>query len=272
MSKTLLIIGAAIALLTGGYNASADITLRLFISTSINDSGLINYLIPSFKQRHSLSIDISVVGTGKALQMGRIGAADVVWVHSPSDEQKFVAEGYGINRRTVMRSDFVLAGPAHDPAQVAGSGDIVTAMQRIAERRAMFVSRGDDSGNNKRELALWRKAKLDPYGSDWYLETGAGMADSLALAETKDAYILIDRATFLVHRSAEYQLLLEDSANLANPYSVIAINPARNSNANLEAARVFIDWLISPEGQQLIADFKHQGQQLYFPSADSDQP
>ena len=240
-------------------------TLRLATTTSVDNSGLLKHLLPRFAENNPYQIQLTVVGSGKALRMGRSGEVDVVWVHSPRSEKKFVDEGYGINHHQVMRNDFVLVGPESDPAGISSASDVADALKKIANSQLVFVSRADDSGTNKKELLVWQLADIDPVGNDWYLETGTGMAATLKMAEAENAYLLIDRATFSVRQEKGLKILLEDSENLSNPYSVIAVNPAKNSNINHLAATRLISWLISTEGQQAIAGFKHDGQQLYYP-------
>lgn len=240
--------------------------IRMAATTSIENSGLLKYLLPKFMRQHDCEVDLTVVGSGKALRLARTGKVDVVWVHSPPAEMNFVAQGYGINRQTVMRNDFVLVGPTDGPGNIAAADNILQALQMIAKQGLRFVSRGDDSGTNKKELSLWERAGIDPYGSDWYLETGVGMAASLLIAQEEQAYMIIDRATFEVRHGEGIGLLLKDPVNLSNPYSVIAVNPDRNAGVNLKGANEMINWLVSREGQGLIESYTHRGQQLYYPT------
>lgn len=239
--------------------------IRLAATTSIENSGLLKFLLPKFSARHPYEFDLRIVGSGNALRLGRTGKVDMVWVHSPAAEEQFVEEGYGKNRQTVMRNDFVIAGPTTDPGKIASAANALDALARISSLKLPFVSRADDSGTNKTELALWKKANIDPYGQHWYLEAGLGMAAALQLAEQKNAYLLIDRATYTARNAQKLQILLEDLVNLANPYSVIAVNPAKNDGINANAVGIFIDWLISAEGQQAIGDFQYDGKQLFTP-------
>jgi tungstate transport system substrate-binding protein len=267
MRQFLLLITLFIPLLSYAENETSNETLlRLATTTTVEDSGLLEYLLPFFLKRHPYKVDLLVAGSGKALRMGRTGAVDVVWVHSPPAENKFIEQGYGINRQTVMRNDFVLVGPGNDPGGIATASNIFEAFQRIASKELLFVSRADDSGTNKKELSLWKKAGIDPYGADWYHESGAGMAESLLLAQQENAYMIIDRATFEVRHGEGIRVILEDPINLFNPYSVIAVNPEKVKGVNDVGVSKLIDWLVSKEGQELIEAYTHRGQQLYFPT------
>lgn len=247
-------------------NAAPSGVIRLATTTSVDNSGLLKHLLPRFLEQHTYEIDLKVVGSGKALRMGRTGDVDIVWVHFPPAEKQFVDDGYGINHQTVMRNDYIVAGPADDPGNIVSAGNIIEAFQRIARNQHLFVSRGDDSGTNKKEISLWKQAGIDPYGTEWYMESGVGMAASLEMAQKKVAYVLIDHATFVVGHEEGFTLLLEDPINLSNFYSVIAVNPDKNSGVNLDGANDFIEWLISPTGQETIAAYSHKGQQLYKPT------
>jgi tungstate transport system substrate-binding protein len=239
--------------------------LRIGMSTSLDNSGFLEFLLPKFLDRYPYDIRLSIVGSGKALRMARTGKVDMVWTHSPGDEEKFVASGQGVKRRVVMRNDFILVGPGMDPAGVASTSNAHEALKKIADGGFMFASRGDDSGTNKKERLLWKAINTDPYGEDWYLETGGGMETTLKIAQENRAYTLIDRATFVVRNTGDYEILLQDPDGLSNPYSVIATNPASHKNINFIAASRLIDWLTSQEGQGYIADFRHNGEQLYQP-------
>lgn len=242
--------------------------LRLATTTSVENSGLLDHLLPFFSKEHPYELNVTVLGSGSALKMGRSGEVDLVWVHSPKAEQKFVDDGFGINHKTVMHNNFVLAGPSDDPARIANASDAFEALKRIQQTQQQFVSRGDDSGTNKKEIGLWQQMMDDyPAGEDWYLETGTGMAKSLATANEQNAYILIDKATFMVRKYPNQSLLLEDNKNLSNPYSVIAVNPDKFKHINAEGAITFIDWLSGPDGQQAIAGFIFDNEQLYFPAS-----
>ncbi|MEJ2213843.1 MAG: substrate-binding domain-containing protein [Gammaproteobacteria bacterium] len=244
--------------------AESSHTLRLATTTSVENSGLLTYLMPHFKIKHPYEVDVSIVGSGKALRLGRTGAVDVVWVHSPASEMRFVEEGFGVNHHTVMRNDFVIAGPKHDPAKIADSADVLAALKKISDSNATFISRADDSGTNKKEISLWKKLDYDPVGEDWYIETGSGMAESLKTAEKQQAYIMVDRATFVVRHGPSFKILIEDPDNLSNPYSVVMVNPEKHSATNTVAAGDFITWISSDAGKSAIESFQHNNQQLYF--------
>jgi len=267
MKYKLCVVGIVLILASAGavYAESAK-TLRLATTTSVDNSGLLDFLLPEFKKDYPYDVTVTVVGSGKALRLGRSGAVDVVWVHSPASERKFVDEGFGVSHKTVMRNDFILAGPVDDPAQISSEKNIHDALKKIASAGTLFVSRGDDSGTNKKELSLWDAVGVDPVGEDWYLETGQGMGASLKTAQQNKAYIMIDRATFVVRHDASYKIVLEDEGNLSNPYSVMAVNPTKQKAINFQAAINFIDWLDSPRGKLMIAAFKHDDEQLYFPA------
>jgi len=256
----LMIVGFA-----GTAFADSAKPLRLATTTSVENSGLLDFLLPEFKKDFPYDLKVTVVGSGKALRLGRTGGVDVLWVHSPASEKKFVDEGFGVRHKTVMRNDFVLAGPVNDPAQISTEKNILDAFEKIAAKQQLFVSRGDDSGTNKKEISLWDATGTDPVGEDWYLETGQGMGGSLKTAQQNGAYIMIDRATFVVRHDESYKIIVEDAGNLSNPYSVIAVDPSKQEGINFQGAINFIEWLDSPEGKGIIASFKHNNQQLYFP-------
>lgn len=265
MRRILLLIALLIPGLAYAQESGSKSLIRLAGTTTIESSGLLDYLLPFFLKRHPYKVDLVIVGSGKALRLGRTGGVDIVWVHSPPAEKKFMDQGYGVHRKTVMRNDFILVGPADDPGKIASADDILQAFQMIAAKGLPFVSRADDSGTNKKELLLWEKAGIDPYGNDWYLESGQGMAASLEMAEGEAAYMMIDRATFEVRHGRGFKVLLEDPGNLSNLYSVIAVNPKRYKTVNYEGAKELIDWLVSKEGQALISDYTPRGTPLYLP-------
>lgn len=239
--------------------------LSLATTTSVENSGLLKHLLPLFVSEYPYDIKLTVVGSGKALKMGRSGEIDIAWVHSPASEKKFVLDGFGVKRHTVMRNDFIIAGPVHDPANITGSTDVFQALKTIAAKPAPFVSRADDSGTNKKELSIWKTTGIDPVGEDWYLESGTGMGNTLKMAENHNAYLLIDRATFAVLHQKNLKILLEDPQNLSNPYSVIAVNPGISGDINSKAASNLIDWLRSEKGKRAISSFQYNGLQLYHP-------
>jgi tungstate transport system substrate-binding protein len=260
-----LIYLAALLLTLGVAHAGDD--LRIASTTSTEATGLFGYLLPAFENRCACKVSVIAVGTGKALKLGENGDVDLVFVHSRADEEKFVAQGFGIDRRDVMYNDFIMVGPKSDPARVRESKSIGDVMKRIVETNQTFVSRGDDSGTHKKELLLWKAADIQPQGT-WYLSAGLGMSEVLMMASERIAYTLSDRSTYTVlAQKVELDILFSGDAALHNPYGVIAVNPARFPDINHALAKQFTDWITSNDGQQLIAGFKVNGQQLFFPSA-----
>jgi len=241
-------------------------------TTSTEQSGLFKHLLPIFERNTGIQVRVVALGTGQALDMGRRGDADVVFVHAKALEEKFVAEGHGVKRSEVMYNDFVLIGPKSDPAGVSGGKDIVRAFQEIRKTRAAFVSRGDRSGTHFAELELWKAAGIDigKEKSSWYRETGSGMGPALNTAAAMNAYILADRGTWISFRNrADLGVVLAGDRRLFNQYGVILVNPAKHAHVKKEMGRAFIDWLVSRDGQQAIADYRIGGEQLFFPNADS---
>ncbi len=257
-------------LLVLGYNgsqAAGNPVLRMATTTSTENSGLLKALLPAFTQRTGIEVQVLAVGTGQALRLGQNGDVDVVLVHAPPAEKKFVAAGYGINRRAVMYNDFVIVGPADDPAGIAKAKDAADALARIAAGRQTFVSRGDDSGTHKKERRLWKKAGVQP-GGDWYREAGQGMGKVIQIAGELHAYTLSDRGTWIAYRDkSPLHIDFQGDAALYNPYGVIAVNPERFPDINYFAAMEFIAWLTAPEGQRLITDYQIAGQTLFTPMA-----
>jgi tungstate transport system substrate-binding protein len=239
-------------------------------TTSTQDSGLFGYLLPIFKAKTGIEVKVVAQGTGQALDTARRGDADVVFVHAKPEEEKFVADGFGVRRFDVMYNDFVLIGPRNDPAGVNGSRDIVAALKAIVTKAAPFVSRGDRSGTHQAELALWRDAGIDIAGSKgaWYRDIGQGMGAALNTAVAMNAYALSDRGTWIAFRNrGDLVLAVEGDQRLFNQYGVILVNPAKFPHVKKELGQQFIDFVLSPEGQQAIADYKIAGQQLFFPNA-----
>jgi tungstate transport system substrate-binding protein len=249
-------------------NVQADSpVLRMATTTSTENSGLLDVILPKFETLSGLDVQVLAVGTGQALRLGCNGDVDVVLVHAPAAEQKFVDDGCGVNRRQVMYNDFVIVGPPADPAGVAHSRNSADALARIAKSRSTFVSRGDDSGTNKKELTLWQKAGVKPEGR-WYREAGQGMGKVLQMSGELDGYTLTDRGTWLAYRAkSPLKLLYEKDPALYNPYAVIAVNPERYPDSNYIGAMTFIGWITSPQGQQSIADYRIEGQTLFTPLA-----
>jgi len=243
--------------------------LKLATTTSTEDTGLLDYLLPEFTKDTGYEVQVIAVGTGQAIEMGEAGDVDVILVHSRAAEDKFVEEGYGVDRRDVMYNDFLIIGPADDPAGIKGEPDVLKAFAAIKEKQAPFVSRGDDSGTDKKEKGIWQKANITPEG-DWYIEVGQGMGDTFRMADEKKAYTLIDRGTYLALKD-NYQLepMVEGSPDLLNPYGVIPVNPEKHPNVDFEGATAFAEWLTSEKGQKMIGEFGVDkfGQQLFVPDA-----
>jgi tungstate transport system substrate-binding protein len=244
--------------------------LILSTTTSTQDSGLLDVLIPAFQQASGYTVKTASVGSGQALQMGKDCNADVLLVHSPTDEKTFMDGGYGSDRRLVMHNDFIVVGPKTDPANVQGTHSAVEAFTAIANAKAPFISRGDKSGTNSKELALWKAANITPAG-DWYQQSGQGMGATLKIANEKDAYTLTDRATYLANRDQleSTVIVLEGDNSLLNVYHVIQVNPDKCSKLNVDGAKAFADYVVSAEGQALIAKFGVDkfGQALFTPDA-----
>jgi len=272
--RILLLMAAALAwALPWSQVLAQDKYIVVASTTSTEQSGLFSHLLPAFESDTGIKVRVVAVGTGQALDMGRRGDADVVFVHARSAEEKFLAEGQGVKRFPVMYNDFVLIGPKSDPAHVGGGHDIVAALQAIKAAQAPFVSRGDRSGTNIAELKLWKEARIDIARDKgpWYRDTGQGMGPALNSASAMDAYILSDRATWLSFRNrGNLGILVEGDKRLFNQYGVMLVNPDKHPNVKVELGRKFIDWLVSPRGQEVIASYKLGGKQLFFPNAGSD--
>lgn len=263
----------AIALLLGAGGIGAqDKFIVVQSTTSTQDSGLFDHILPMFVKKTGIQVRVVAVGTGQAIKNAQNGDGDVLLVHAKPAEEKFVAEGWGVERYDVMYNDFVLVGPASDPAGIAGTKDATAALKRIADSKATFASRGDDSGTHKAELGLWKAAGVDVTSASgsWYRETGSGMGPTLNTAIGMNAYTLADRATWASFKNkAEHRVVVEGDPRLYNQYGVILVNSRKHPRVKAEAGQAFIDWLIGPEGQQTIAAFRPNGQQLFFPNAGS---
>jgi tungstate transport system substrate-binding protein len=239
-------------------------------TTSTEQSGLFRHLLPIFEQKTGIQVRVVALGTGQALDMGRRGDADVVFVHAKPLEERFVAEGFGVRRYEVMYNDFVLIGPRADPARVAGGKDVVRAFQQIEKTKSVFVSRGDRSGTHFAELELWKAAAIDIAREKgaWYRETGSGMGPALNTASGMNAYILADRGTWLSFKNrGELAIVVEGDKRLFNQYGIILVNPAKHLGVKRDMGQAFIDWVISNEGQEAIAAYRIGGEQLFFPNA-----
>jgi tungstate transport system substrate-binding protein len=258
--------------LAGGAAWAQPTFIVLASTTSTEQSGLFKHLLPAFTQQTGIEVRVVALGTGQALDTGRRGDADVVFVHDPQAERRFVEEGYATARQDVMYNDFVIVGPASDPAKLAGLKDANEALRRIAAAQAPFVSRGDRSGTHAAELRLWKDAgvELATARGPWYRETGSGMGPALNTASGMNAYLLTDRGTWLSFRNrGELKVFVEGDRRLFNQYGVMRVNPARHPHVKAEAAQRFVDWLVSPAGQKTIAEFRIGGEQLFFPNAGS---
>ena len=250
---------------------AAEGRLKLSTTTSTENSGLLYVLLPPFEKQFNVKVDVISVGSGKAIKLGENGDVDVVLVHERDLEDKFLADGYGVNRRDVMHNDFVIIGPAADPAGIRKAKTAAEAFKLIAKKEATFVSRGDKSGTHSKELSLWKKAGVTPGGS-WYMESGMGMGEVLIMAYEKGAYTLTDRGTYLAFQKGgkiNLPILFEGDPTLFNPYGIIAVNPARHPSVNYIMAMALIGWVTSQEGQRIIADFGKEkfGVPLFYPDA-----
>lgn len=243
--------------------------IRLATTTSTDNSGLLDKLLPVFEKKSGYKVHVIAVGTGKALRLGKDGDVDVVLVHARKAEQQFVDAGYGEKRHAVMYNDFVLVGPQHDPAKVSGVSSIADGFRQISQAGSIFISRGDNSGTHKKELSIWGKSGITPEGS-WYREVGQGMGKVLQMANELDAYTLTDRGTWLAYQSkVSLKIIYQGDKLLYNPYGIIAVNPKRFTDINYQGATALINWITSAtDGQPLIADFRIKGQQLFTPMAE----
>lgn len=250
-----------------------DKSITVASTTSTQDSGLFGHILPLFKEKTGIDVRVIAQGTGQALDTARRGDADVVFVHAKPQEEKFVADGYGVKRRDVMYNDFVLIGPKSDPAGIAGTRDIVAALTAIKAKQAPFVSRGDRSGTHQAELALWRDAGVDIAGDKgpWYREIGQGMGAALNTASAMNAYVLADRGTWIAFKNrGDLAIAVEGDNRLFNQYGIILVNPEKFPHVKKESGQAFIDWIVSRDGQKAIADYTIGGQQLFFPDARAD--
>ncbi|HEX4883995.1 MAG TPA: extracellular solute-binding protein [Casimicrobiaceae bacterium] len=248
-----------------------DRSIVVASTTSTEQSGLFGHLLPLFTKRTGIAVKVVALGTGQALDVGRRGDADVVFVHDRAAEDRFVADGHGVDRRDVMYNDFVLVGPKSDPAKVAGMKDIAAALRAVATAKAPFVSRADRSGTHAAELRYFKLAGVDPVAEGkgaWYRETGSGMGQALNTASSMNAYILADRGTWLSFRNrGDLAIVVEGDKRMFNPYGVILVNPAKHPHVKQAEGRAFMDWLVSPEGQAAIAGYRVGGEPLFFPDA-----
>lgn len=241
--------------------------LRMATTTSTENSGLLKVLLPKFEAATGVHVHVIAVGTGKAVKLGESGDVDVVLVHARPLEDAFVASGGGIDRRDVMYNDFILVGPAADPARVRGQKNVIQGMETIARANAKFISRADNSGTDVMEKAYWKSADIDPKGKPWYVSAGLGMGEVLNMAAQMNAYTLSDCATYGAYRAKTgLDIVLAGDPRMFNPYGIIAVNPAKHAGINYTDATKLIEWITSPAGQQAIADFKVNGEQVFFPN------
>jgi tungstate transport system substrate-binding protein len=247
--------------------SAAPQSIRLSTTTSTENSGLLKYLLPAFEARTNSKVSVISVGTGKALELGKNGDVDVTLVHARELEDKFVAEGWGVDRRDVMYNDFIVVGPSSDPARIKGSKDVVDAFKRVAAANVRFISRGDNSGTDVMEKGYWTQAAVKPQGAN-YVSAGLGMGEVLNMASEMRAYTLTDRATYGAYKAKTgLAIVVEGDKRMVNPYGIIAVNPAKHAGVNYKGAKQLIEWITSAEGQAKIASFKPAGEQLFFPSA-----
>ena len=267
---TLSAVALAAGFAFGGPAQAQDKFIIVQSTTSTQNSGLYDYLLPKYKEKTGVEVRVVAVGTGQAIKNAQNCDGDVLFVHAKPSEEKFVKAGYGVSRADVMYNDFVIVGPASDPAGVAGSSDVTASLTKIAESKSPFASRGDDSGTNKAELRLWKAAGIDPSADSggWYRETGSGMGATLNTAVGMNAYTMSDRATWIAFgNKGDFKIAVEGDKRMFNQYGIILVNKEKCPAVKAELGQQFIDWVLSKDGQQAIADYKKNGEQLFFPNA-----
>ena len=268
--RSLVVLAATITLVVAAPARAQDKSIVVASTTSTQDSGLFSHILPLFKAKTGIDVKVVAQGTGQALDTGRRGDADVLFVHAKAQEEKFVADGFGVKRYPVMYNDFVLIGPKSDPAGIKGMSDVAEALKAIKSKGAPFISRGDRSGTHIAELDLWKAADID-IGKEkgpWYKEIGQGMGAALNTASAANAYVLADRGTWLSFKNrGDLDILVAGDKRLFNQYGVMLVNPEKHPHVKKALGQAFIDWLVSPEGQNAIADYKINGQELFFPNA-----
>ena len=273
LRRSFLTVTAAATAACLGLAASAGAADRFIIvqsTTSTQNAGLYDHLLPIFTQKTGIEVRVVAVGTGQAIKNAQNCDGDVLLVHAKPSEEKFVAAGFGVSRADVMYNDFVIVGPAGDPAGIGGGRDVTAALGKIKQSRAAFASRGDDSGTHKKEMALWKAAGIDPTADSgtWYRETGSGMGATLNVAVGMGAYAMTDRATWIAFgNKANHEIAVEGDARLFNQYGIILVNPDNCASVKADLAQTFIDWILSDEGQSAIGDYRRDGKQLFFPNA-----
>lgn len=269
--RFIFFVSGLMGLIQGSMAEAQQKSIVIASTTSTENSGLFKHILPIFKAKTGIDVRVVAQGTGQALNTGKRGDADVVFVHDRVRELAMVKEGTFVNRRDVMYNDFVIVGPKTDPAQVSGGKDVVAALKKIAASKASFASRGDKSGTNAAELRMWKAADVDPASGkgSWYRETGSGMGATLNIAAGMNAYALTDRGTWLSFKNrADLTISVEGDQRLFNQYGVMLVNPAIHAHVKKVFGQAFIDWIIAPDGQKAIADYKINGEQLFFPNAD----
>jgi len=260
----------AIAIAGAGPALAADKFITVASTTSTQNSGLFEYMLPIFTKKTGIEVHVVAVGTGQAIKLARNGDADVLFVHHKPSELKFVADGFGVKRFDVMYNDFVVVGPGSDPAGISGMKDVAAALKRVADAKAPFASRGDNSGTNKKEIELWKAAGVDAAAASgsWYRETGSGMGATLNTTAGMNGYTLSDRATWLNFKNkGDLKILVEGDPRLFNQYGIILVSKKKFPHVKADLGQQFIDWVLSPEGQKVIGDYKIKGQQAFFPNA-----
>lgn len=267
MCKRLAFVALFVLVFSSISTGYAETRVRMATTTSTENSGLLAVLNPPFEQQNHVKLDVVAVGTGKALRLGADGDADIVFVHAPAAEEKFVAAGHGVDRKAVMHNDFVIVGPEADPAGLMAASSIEDAMQRLAHSGVTFVSRGDDSGTHKKELSLWKRAGITPEGA-WYNAAGQGMGAVLIIANEKQGYALTDRGSYIAMKpKISLTVQYQGAEALFNPYHVMAVNPNKHDGIQYELAKRYIDFVTGSEGQAIIAGFRKGGEQLFYPDA-----
>ena len=270
MFRLRLLFASFAALLLAAPLAAQEKSIVVASTTSTQDSGLFGHLLPIYRAKTGVEVRVVALGTGQALDTGRRGDADVVFVHARAEEEKFVAEGFSAKRHPVMYNDFVLIGPRSDPAGIKGSKDIAASLKVVSERKAAFISRGDRSGTHVAELNLWKAASIDigAVKGPWYREIGQGMGAALNMASASSAYVLSDRATWISFKNkGDLDIVVEGDCRLFNQYGVMLVNPAKHPTVKKDLGQQFVDWLVSPEGQNAIAGYRIDGKQLFYPNA-----